>query len=163
VTAQRFYVALTVRLPIARALCRARTPGPPESFNSFSDSPKEEAHNSQRCFFQKQPTFNLQHPMPKYEVTIQATVRKTITVNARNEDKACELAHELFSSESTDEAEKYDRSGHGGSEGDQMNQTTDLTLTVARTIAHQIGQRAFYMMGTQYNQSHDNIHHHPGP
>ena len=32
----------------------------------------------------------------KYHVTIQATVTKTITVNARTEKRAVEMAHEQF-------------------------------------------------------------------
>ncbi len=45
--------------------------------------------------------------MQIYEVTIQATVTKTVSVEADNEDDAVELAHEEFSVSSTSNDEKY--------------------------------------------------------
>lgn len=45
--------------------------------------------------------------MKTYEVTIQATVRKTITVEAEDEQQAVDFAHEEFTVASTDEAESY--------------------------------------------------------
>jgi hypothetical protein len=44
----------------------------------------------------------------KYEVTIQARVVKTYTVEAENEDLAHELAHELFSILNDDIPERYE-------------------------------------------------------
>ena len=44
----------------------------------------------------------------KYEVTIQARVVKTYTVEADNEDLAYELAHELFSVLNDDTPEQYE-------------------------------------------------------
>ena len=44
----------------------------------------------------------------KYEVTIQARVVKTYTVEADNEDLAYELAHELFSVLNDDVPERYE-------------------------------------------------------
>jgi hypothetical protein len=44
----------------------------------------------------------------KYEVTIQARVVKTYTVEADNEDLAHELAHELFSVLNDDIPERYE-------------------------------------------------------
>jgi len=44
----------------------------------------------------------------KYEVTIQARVVKTYTVEADNEDVAYELAHELFSVLNDDIPERYE-------------------------------------------------------
>jgi hypothetical protein len=48
--------------------------------------------------------------MPDYAVTIKATVIKTIMVEADDEDKATELAHQTFTVEPEDceSAEKYD-------------------------------------------------------
>lgn len=42
-----------------------------------------------------------------FRVTIEATVRKTIEVDAENQDEAVEQAHQEFSTENTDDAEKY--------------------------------------------------------
>ena len=44
----------------------------------------------------------------KYEVTIQARVVKTYTVEADNEDLAYELAHEQFSVLNDDTPERYE-------------------------------------------------------
>jgi hypothetical protein len=44
----------------------------------------------------------------KYEVTIQARVVKTYTVEADNEDLAYELAHEQFSVLNDDVPERYE-------------------------------------------------------
>lgn len=44
----------------------------------------------------------------EYDVTIEATVRKTIKVRADSEDKAIELGHELFTTERDKDEEKYD-------------------------------------------------------
>jgi hypothetical protein len=45
----------------------------------------------------------------KYEVTIRATVYKTITVDADNQDEAYESAHDLFSTQSDGWPEKYEQ------------------------------------------------------
>jgi hypothetical protein len=45
----------------------------------------------------------------KYEVTIRATVYKTITVDADNQDEAYESAHDLFSMQSDGWPEKYEQ------------------------------------------------------
>ena len=47
--------------------------------------------------------------MPKWKVTIKATVTKTITdIEAATEDEAIEIAHSLFTVENTDNEEDYD-------------------------------------------------------
>jgi hypothetical protein len=47
--------------------------------------------------------------MPKWNVTIKATVTKTITdIEADTEDEAIEIAHSLFTVENADNEEDYD-------------------------------------------------------
>ena len=53
-------------------------------------------------------SFNTPPRKMKYEVTIQARVVKTYTVEADNEDLAYELAHELFSVLNDDVPERYE-------------------------------------------------------
>lgn len=48
--------------------------------------------------------------MPRYEVEIVATLAKTITVSAEDEQHAEELAHELFSLDKTSDSEVFDQS-----------------------------------------------------
>lgn len=45
--------------------------------------------------------------MPKYKVTIEATIRKLIEVEAENETQAYEEAHEVFSVAYDDNPENY--------------------------------------------------------
>jgi len=46
--------------------------------------------------------------MDEYDVTIEATVTKTLRVPAVNEDEATELAHQLFTVTNEGDEEKYD-------------------------------------------------------
>lgn len=46
--------------------------------------------------------------MKKYEVTIRATIYKTITVEAENKNAAYKEAHEIFDVRSDDWPEKYE-------------------------------------------------------
>jgi len=47
--------------------------------------------------------------MDEYDVIIQATVTKTVRVDADNEDEATQLAHQIFTVQSQEgEPEKYD-------------------------------------------------------
>jgi hypothetical protein len=43
-----------------------------------------------------------------FDVTIRATITKTITVEAKDEDEACEIAHGEFSVLNDDDPEDYD-------------------------------------------------------
>ena len=45
--------------------------------------------------------------MPKYAVTITATVTKTLEVEASNEQEATELAHQLFTVQCDGDDERY--------------------------------------------------------
>lgn len=47
--------------------------------------------------------------MKTYDVTIRATVTKTIRVQAENEDTAYEIAHEAFSVCDSSDDERYDQ------------------------------------------------------
>ena len=47
--------------------------------------------------------------MKIYDVTIRATVTKTIRVQAENEDAACDIAHESFSVCDSSDDEKYEQ------------------------------------------------------
>lgn len=47
--------------------------------------------------------------METYDVTIRATVMKTIRVTAKTEDDAWDLAHEMFSVGATGDAEHYEQ------------------------------------------------------
>lgn len=47
--------------------------------------------------------------MKTYEVTIEATITKTYTVQAENSDEAYETAHEIFSVLTDDAKEYYDQ------------------------------------------------------
>jgi len=47
--------------------------------------------------------------MKTYDVTIQATVTKTITVTSENIDSAVETAHALFDIANDGEPEKYEQ------------------------------------------------------
>ena len=47
--------------------------------------------------------------MKTYEVTIKATIYKTITVEANNEDDAYVMAHERFSVLNDDTPERYEQ------------------------------------------------------
>jgi len=46
--------------------------------------------------------------MPRFAVTIRATVTKTITVDSDNEEIASEDAHGRFTAANNGDAEKYD-------------------------------------------------------
>jgi hypothetical protein len=46
--------------------------------------------------------------MNTYQVTIRATITKTLTVEAENEDAAYEEAHELFNPYSGEAEERYE-------------------------------------------------------
>ena len=48
-------------------------------------------------------------PLTSYDVAIEATVRKTITVKAGDEKSAAEQAHELFSFAGDHDAEHYEQ------------------------------------------------------
>lgn len=47
--------------------------------------------------------------MADYEVTIRATITKTIEVSASTEDEAWDKAHDIFSVQHTGDAEKYEQ------------------------------------------------------
>jgi hypothetical protein len=47
--------------------------------------------------------------MKTYDITIQAVITKTITVQADNDDDAYELACELFSSDCDETEENYEQ------------------------------------------------------
>ena len=47
--------------------------------------------------------------MENYDVTIRATVMKTIRVTAKTKDDAWDLAHEIFSVNVTGDAEHYEQ------------------------------------------------------
>jgi hypothetical protein len=47
--------------------------------------------------------------MTEYKVTIQAKITKTETVEADSEDKAIEMAHQVFSVLNDDVDEKYEQ------------------------------------------------------
>ena len=47
--------------------------------------------------------------METYDVTIRATVIKTIRVTAKTEDEAWDTAHEIFSLNVTGDAEQYEQ------------------------------------------------------
>jgi len=51
--------------------------------------------------------------MKTYEVTIKATIYKTLTVEAANEDEAYEAAHEKFSVLNDDTPERYEQETMG--------------------------------------------------
>lgn len=44
-----------------------------------------------------------------YEITIRATVTKTLNVTAKTEDQALDLAHDMFTLEHSGDPEKYDQ------------------------------------------------------
>ena len=47
--------------------------------------------------------------MKTYEVTIKATIIKTYTVNAENEDNAINIAHDYFTVQIDDAPERYEQ------------------------------------------------------
>jgi hypothetical protein len=46
--------------------------------------------------------------MGTFKVTIRAVVTKTLTVEAKDKDEACEIAHSSFSVMNNDDPEDYD-------------------------------------------------------